>query len=77
MYGISVDFTKLNSIIKKFKLKVIEDAAEAFGTKFKNKYVGTYGDIGIFSFNGNKIITTGSGGLIVTKNKKLEKKLDI
>ncbi len=75
MYGISVDFTKLNSIIKKFKLKVIEDAAEAFGTKFKNKYVGTYGDIGIFSFNGNKIITTGSGGLIVTKNKKLEKKI--
>ena len=59
----------------KFNLKVVEDAAEGFGTKYRNKYVGTFGDIGVYSFNGNKIITTGAGGLIVTKNLKLEKKI--
>ena len=75
MYGNSVNFIKLNKIKKKFHLKVVEDAAEGFGTKYLNKYVGTYGDIGVFSFNGNKIITTGAGGLISYKNFKLEKKI--
>jgi len=75
MYGNSVNFSKLNKIIKKFNLKVVEDAAEGFGTKYRNKYLGTFGDIGVYSFNGNKIITTGAGGLIVTKNLKLEKKI--
>ena len=60
---------------KKRKIKLIEDAAESLGTryikgKFKNKHTGTIGDFGIFSFNGNKIITAGNGGVIITNNKK-------
>ena len=60
--------------IKKFakenKIFLIEDAAEAFYSKYKKKYLGTYGDIGCFSFSPNKIITTGQGGLLVTNNYK-------
>ena len=49
----------------------MEDAAEALGSHFKKKQVGTYGDIGILSFNGNKIITTGVGGAILTNNQNV------
>ena len=57
------------------KLYVIEDAAEAFMSKRKNKYLGTFGDVGCFSFAPNKIITTGQGGLIVTNNVTIYKEL--
>ena len=56
-------------------MKVIEDAAEAVGSYYKKKHLGTFGDIGCFSFNGNKIITTGGGGMIVLRNKTLAKKI--
>ena len=61
---------EIKKFAKKNKLFIIEDAAEAFYSKFKNKFLGTYGDIGCFSFSPNKIITTGQGGLLVTNNKK-------
>ena len=57
-------------IIKKFNLRCIEDAAEGLGSYYKKKHVGTFGDIGMISFNGNKIITTGGGGVLITNNKK-------
>ena len=57
--------------LKKYKIKVIEDAAGAMGAEFENKRVGCLGDAGIFSFNGNKIITTGSGGALLLNSKKL------
>ena len=60
---------------KKYKLFLIEDAAGAFGSNYKNKKLGTIGDAGIFSFNGNKIITTGGGGAVVTNNKSFFKKI--
>ena len=64
----------LKKILKKHNIKLIEDAAEAFGSFYKKKHLGTFGEIGIFSFNGNKILTTGGGGAIVLKSKKLYKK---
>ena len=68
----------INEIIKlanKYKIKVIEDAAEAFGSKNYRKNLGTFGICGCFSFAPNKIITTGQGGLVVTNNKKLYYKI--
>ena len=67
---------RIEDIIKicnDYNIPVIEDAAEALGSLYKNKHLGTYGKIGVFSFNGNKIITTGGGGMIVTEDKKLAK----
>ena len=74
MYGNAAEFENLYKILKKKNIKIIEDSAESFGTKytyglFKGKHTGSIGDIGCFSFNGNKIITTGNGGAIITNNK--------
>ena len=69
VFGHPAQITKLVRIAKKYKIKVLEDAAEALGSLYKGKQVGTFGDIGILSFNGNKIITTGVGGAILTNNK--------
>lgn len=68
VFGNMANMEQINIIAKKYNLKVIEDAAEALGTHHNNKYAGTIGDIGIYSFNGNKIITTGGGGMIVSQN---------
>ena len=56
-------------------MSIIEDAAEALGSYYKKRHVGNFGDIGILSFNGNKIITTGGGGAILTNNSKYAKKI--
>ena len=75
LYGISSKIDELKNFCKKNKIILIEDAAEAVGTFFKGKHLGTFGDIGILSFNGNKTITTGSGGMVLTKNKKIANKI--
>jgi perosamine synthetase len=62
-------------LARKYKLLIIEDTAEAHGALYKNKLVGTFGDAGCFSFYANKLITTGEGGMIITNNQKLYKKL--
>ncbi len=74
VFGHAVEMKKLIKICKYFNIKVVEDAAEALGSFYKKKHLGTLGDVGIISFNGNKIITTGGGGAIITNNKKLAKK---
>ena len=71
IFGHVCDMSKLKKLATKFKLLIIEDAAEALGSYYNNKHAGTFGDIGILSFNGNKIITTGMGGAILTNNKKI------
>lgn len=76
VFGNMADMEEITEVAKRYNLKVIEDAAEAMGTyytegKFKNKHAGTIGDIGVYSFNGNKIITTGGGGMIISDNEKL------
>jgi perosamine synthetase len=71
LYGAPCEMNAITSICQKHKLFLIEDAAEAFGSKYKGKFVGTFGDISTFSFFGNKTITTGEGGMVVTKTKNL------
>ena len=68
-FGHPVKIDKIKKICKKYNITLIEDSAEAFGSFYKKKSVGTYGDLSILSFNGNKIITTGGGGAILTNNK--------
>ncbi|MDC1025311.1 DegT/DnrJ/EryC1/StrS family aminotransferase, partial [Flavobacteriales bacterium] len=74
LYGYPSKIEEIVSLSKKYDIPLIEDAAEALGSKYKNQPLGTFGDIGIFSFNGNKIITTSSGGAILSRNKELIKK---
>ncbi len=75
--GRSCDMTNIIKIAKKKKIKVIEDAAEAFLSKNKKKYLGTIGDMGCFSLSPNKIFTSGQGGLLVTNNKKYFDKIKV
>lgn len=74
LFGYSGNLKKINAVCKKFKLKLIEDAAEAFGSYFKKKHLGTFGDLGVLSFNGNKTLTTGGGGAILTSNLSLARR---
>ena len=74
VFGHPVEIKKLLSLSKDFKLFIIEDAADALGSFYNNKHVGTFGNLGILSFNGNKPITCGAGGAIITNNKALAKK---
>lgn len=69
LYGSCCDLDQINILKKKYKIKIIEDCAEAIGTKYKKRFVGSVGDISTFSFYGNKTITTGEGGMLVTKMK--------
>ena len=75
VFGNICQIDKILKIAKKYNLLVIEDAAEALGSFFKNKHAGTFGLVGCFSFNGNKIMTTGGGGAIITNDKLLAKKI--
>ena len=76
--GIPSNLEKIKSIIKRKKILLIEDAAHAFGSKYKNKYLGTIGDIGIFSLHPRKNFhVLGDGGLIVTNNKKIYRKIKL
>lgn len=72
--GAVADLKKILKIAKKYNLKIIEDAAQAPGVKYKNKYVGTYGDVGVFSFTETKTITCGEGGVLITNNLKYAQK---
>ena len=80
VFGNMADMEKIMDIAKKYNLKVLEDATEALGTyytegRYKGKYAGTIGDIGVLSFNANKIITTGGGGMVVGDNEELVEKV--
>jgi dTDP-4-amino-4,6-dideoxygalactose transaminase len=75
LYGLPADIDKILAICKKYNAVLIEDAAESLGTYYKGKHTGTFGEYGIFSFNGNKIITTSGGGMLVSNNKDAIKKV--
>ena len=74
LYGQSADYDEILKICNKYNVPVIEDAAESLGATYKDKQTGTIGEIGIFSFNGNKIITTSGGGMMVSNNEEYTKK---
>ena len=76
VFGNPANMEKITAIKEKYGLRVVEDAAEALGSrylegKYAHRYCGTIGDIGVYSFNANKIITTGGGGMVVSHNKDL------
>src|SRR5690242_3444679 len=72
--GHPVDIEPILTIARKYNLKVVEDSTEALGSTYRGKSPGSFGDVGCFSFNGNKIITTGGGGMIVTDREDWAKK---
>ena len=70
LYGQSANVEKIASICKLHEIYLIEDAAESLGATFHEKHTGTFGDFGIYSFNGNKILTTSGGGMLVSSNQE-------
>lgn len=80
VFGNMADMKKICEIAEEYNLFVIEDATEALGTyytegKYKGKFAGTMGHVGVYSFNGNKIITTGGGGMVVARDDKILSKI--
>jgi len=71
LYGLSCDMEAISALCKEHNLYLIEDCAEAFGSRFKDKHVGTFGDVATFSFFGNKTITTGEGGMVICRDKEV------
>ena len=74
LYGMPYKIEEIQQISEKYDIPVIEDSAEALGSSYKGQKCGTFGEMGILSFNGNKIITTSGGGALVTKSKKIKEK---
>ncbi|MCR6546196.1 DegT/DnrJ/EryC1/StrS family aminotransferase [Dehalobacterium formicoaceticum] len=70
LYGLSADMDPIVELCRKHNVTLIEDAAESLGTTYKGKHTGIIGDYGIFSFNGNKIITTSGGGMLISDNEE-------
>ena len=75
LYGLSADLDPIKALCDQYGAVLIEDAAESLGSYYKGKHTGTIGDFGIFSFNGNKIITTSGGGMLVSDDEEKIKKV--
>ena len=74
LYGMPYKVEEIRKISEKYEIPIVEDSAEALGSKYKDQKCGTFGDISILSFNGNKIITTSGGGALVSRNIKHKEK---
>lgn len=74
LYGVPYQIEAVRAIADKYNIPILEDSAEALGSSYKGQKCGTFGDIGVLSFNGNKIITTSGGGAIVTRTAALKEK---
>jgi perosamine synthetase len=72
-FGFPVHLDELMTVCAEWNIQIVEDAAESLGSYYKGKHTGSYGQLGLFSFNGNKIVTCGGGGMIVTQNEDLGK----
>lgn len=76
LFGLSADMDPIMNIVEKYDLHVIEDAACAVGSLYKGRHVGTFGEVGCFSFHPRKIITTGEGGMLTTNDPKLAEEFE-
>jgi dTDP-4-amino-4,6-dideoxygalactose transaminase len=74
LYGVPYKVDEIRAVANKYEIPILEDSAEALGSSYRGQKCGTFGDIGVLSFNGNKIITTSGGGAIITKSKVLKDK---
>jgi len=72
--GFPVELEKISRICNQYNIPLVEDAAESLGSHYENRHTGTVGKLSVISFNGNKIITTGGGGIILTDNAQLAKR---
>jgi len=70
LYGLSADLDPILEVCREYDVPLIEDAAESLGSRYKGRPTGTIGDLGIYSFNGNKIITTSGGGMLVSNDEE-------
>ncbi len=71
LLGLACEMDRLVELARRYGLNVVEDAAEAVGVRYRGRHAGTFGDIGILSFNGNKVMTTGGGGMLVTNESSI------
>lgn len=71
VFGHPAKIDKIKEICDKYKIELVEDAAESLGSRYKDKHTGTFAKIGILSFNGNKVVTTGGGGMIITDDEEV------
>lgn len=74
-FGHAVDLDALLRVADRFQLAVVEDAAESLGSRYRGRHTGTFGRIGVLSFNGNKVVTTGGGGALITNDEALGERL--
>lgn len=74
LYGMSADIEQIAKVCKEYSIYLIEDSAESLGAIYNNNHTGTFGDFGIYSFNGNKILTTSGGGMLISDNEEYIKK---
>ena len=74
LYGIPYQIDEVRTLANKYEIPILEDSAEALGSSYKGQMCGTFGDIGVLSFNGSKIITTSGGGAVVVKSKAIKEK---
>jgi dTDP-4-amino-4,6-dideoxygalactose transaminase len=72
-FGFPCRIDEIAEICEKYQIPLVEDAAESLGSKYRGKHTGTFGLLGAFSFNGNKLVTSGGGGCVVTNDEKLAK----
>ena len=75
LYGTSCDMPAIKALADARGLRIVEDCAEALGTRLEGRHVGTFGDVGTFSFFGNKTVTTGEGGMAITNDDDWRAKL--
>lgn len=66
--GLACEMEEIMALARQYELRVVEDAAEGVGVRYRGGHVGTFGDMGVLSFNGNKVVTSGGGGMLVTNN---------
>lgn len=74
LYGMPFKVDEITAISRRYEIPIIEDSAEALGSSYKGQKMGSFGDLSVISFNGNKIITTSGGGILISKNPEIKKK---